>query len=82
MSQHDWIPSRLGHGETMCRRCFITNREAAALGEMHCSIPPKNSEAQDTPPSGQGHIERGGSTDDAGVLSEHQAHPVNDNATR
>jgi hypothetical protein len=29
---HDWIPSTLGHGETMCRRCFITNREAAALG--------------------------------------------------
>lgn len=29
--QHDWIPSTLGHGETMCRRCCITNREAAAL---------------------------------------------------
>lgn len=29
---HDWIPSRLGHGETMCSRCLITNREAAVLG--------------------------------------------------
>ncbi len=30
--QHNWIPSTLGHGETMCSRCFITNREAAVLG--------------------------------------------------
>lgn len=33
MSKHNWIPSTLGHGETMCSRCKITNREAAALGE-------------------------------------------------
>lgn len=32
MMQHDWIPSTLGHGETMCSACFVTNREAAALG--------------------------------------------------
>lgn len=39
--QHDWIPSTLGHGETMCRRCFITNREAAALGLTNsCDVPP------------------------------------------
>lgn len=37
--QHDWIPSPLGHGETMCNRCFVTNREAAALGENECSAP-------------------------------------------
>jgi hypothetical protein len=38
---HDWIPSRLGHGETMCRRCFVTNREAAALGITNvCDTPP------------------------------------------
>jgi hypothetical protein len=38
---HDWIPSTLGHGETMCRRCKITNREAAALGvEDRCSANP------------------------------------------
>lgn len=32
---HDWIPSTLGHGETVCRRCFMTNREAAALGKLN-----------------------------------------------
>lgn len=31
-SPHDWQPSTLGHGELMCARCFVTNREAAALG--------------------------------------------------
>jgi hypothetical protein len=30
--QHNWVPSTLGHGETMCSRCFITNCEAAVLG--------------------------------------------------
>lgn len=40
--QHDWIPSTLGHGETMCRRCFVTNREAVALGISNtCDVPPK-----------------------------------------
>lgn len=29
---HDWIKSTLGHGETMCRNCSITNREADVLG--------------------------------------------------
>lgn len=38
---HDWIKSTLGHGETMCSRCFITNREAAALGQSNaCDVPP------------------------------------------
>lgn len=32
---HDWIPSTLGHGETMCRKCLITNREAAVLGLLN-----------------------------------------------
>lgn len=42
MSAHDWIPSTLGHGETMCRKCFITNREAAVLGLLnHCDAPEK-----------------------------------------
>ena len=37
---HEWVPSRLGHGETMCARCLITNREAAVLGLMgRCSAP-------------------------------------------
>lgn len=40
MSEHDWIKSTLGHGETMCRKCFITNREAAVLGELnYCNVP-------------------------------------------
>jgi hypothetical protein len=39
--QHDWIKSTLGHGETMCSSCFITNREAAALGKTNeCDVPP------------------------------------------
>lgn len=33
MIPHNWIPSTLGHGETMCSRCRMTNREALALGE-------------------------------------------------
>lgn len=39
--EHDWEPSRLGHGEMMCKRCFATNREAAALGLIECDAPPK-----------------------------------------
>jgi len=39
--QHEWVKSTLGHGETMCRRCWITNREAAALGLTNtCDAPP------------------------------------------
>lgn len=34
---HEWVESKLGHGETMCRRCLMTNREAAVLGALnHC----------------------------------------------
>lgn len=32
---HDWVKSTLGHGETMCSRCRITNREAAVLGKLN-----------------------------------------------
>jgi hypothetical protein len=40
-TQHDWIASTLGHGETMCSRCFVTNREAAVLGITNtCDVPP------------------------------------------
>lgn len=43
---HDWVPSTLGHGETMCRRCFVTNREAAALGITNvCDAPPPTPKA-------------------------------------
>lgn len=30
--RHKWVKSTLGHGETMCELCCMTNREAAALG--------------------------------------------------
>lgn len=41
MPQHDWVKSTLGHGEQMCSRCKITNREAAALGQLNdCDVPP------------------------------------------
>lgn len=33
--QHDWVKSNLGHGESMCRNCLITNREAAVLGRLN-----------------------------------------------
>lgn len=40
MAKHDWIKSTLGHGETMCSRCCMTNREAAVLGKSEsCDVP-------------------------------------------
>jgi hypothetical protein len=36
---HDWTESTLGHGELMCRRCRMTNREAAVLGELYACEP-------------------------------------------
>lgn len=40
MSRHKWIKSTLGHGELMCAKCGITNREAAALRCMEeCIVP-------------------------------------------
>lgn len=33
--QHRWAKSKLGHGEFMCAKCFMTNREAAALGQTY-----------------------------------------------
>jgi hypothetical protein len=36
MTQHTWVPSRLGHGEAMCSVCYMTNREAMVLG-MQCN---------------------------------------------
>ncbi len=35
MGEHIWVRSTLGHGDQMCSRCKITNREAAALGELN-----------------------------------------------
>lgn len=33
---HDWIPSTLGHGNTMCRRCKVTDLEAESIGLDEC----------------------------------------------
>jgi hypothetical protein len=34
---HEWQRSTLGHGETMCKHCFGTNRELAVIGDLnHC----------------------------------------------
>lgn len=50
--QHDWIPSTLGHGDTMCRRCFVTNLEAAAIGITECDPPlPKAANENTTTPT-------------------------------
>jgi hypothetical protein len=38
--EHDWVKSMLGHGDTMCRRCFVTNLEATAINMTKCSVPP------------------------------------------
>lgn len=37
--KHNWVPSTLGHGETMCTKCWATNREAAVLGMIYCDKP-------------------------------------------
>lgn len=49
MPQHTWVPSRLGHGDMMCSRCFATNLEAAALGILNdCDAPePKPAASND-----------------------------------
>ena len=33
---HIWVDSTLGHGETMCEKCFMTNREWDAIGQPEC----------------------------------------------
>lgn len=41
MSQHKWVRSTLGHGESMCEYCKATNREIAVIGDMnHCPDAP------------------------------------------
>ena len=34
-NMHKWVESTLGHGDVMCSKCLITNREAAMLGELN-----------------------------------------------
>lgn len=39
---HKWVTSTLGHGDSMCKYCSITNMEAAVLGELdHCDKAPE-----------------------------------------
>lgn len=46
---HRWVKSNLGHGETMCAKCFVTNREAAVLGELNvCPVADKQGAERDT----------------------------------
>lgn len=33
-TRHVWRPSRLGHGESQCRHCLMTNREAVILMQV------------------------------------------------
>lgn len=47
--QHDWIKSTLGHGDLMCRRCFVTSLEAAAIGMTECEPPPPKAANQNAP---------------------------------
>lgn len=38
---HSWIPSTLGHGDTMCEHCCMTSAEANALGRLDdCAYAP------------------------------------------
>lgn len=48
---HIWVPSKLGHGEMMCSRCSITNREAAVLGLLD-QCEPANTNTGTQPASG------------------------------
>ncbi len=46
VQQHVWEKSVLGHGDLMCSRCKVTDREAGALGEMNICMwvdPPASS---------------------------------------
>lgn len=38
-TSHNWVKSTLGHGETMCTKCWCTNREAAVLGMLDRCTP-------------------------------------------
>lgn len=47
--QHDWVKSTLGHGNTMCRRCCVTDLEAAAIGMTECDAPAPKAANQNAP---------------------------------
>jgi len=42
---HNWVKSRLGHGEQQCTYCYATNREIAVIGDLnHCPDAPVTKE--------------------------------------
>lgn len=52
MRQHAWVNSTLGHGDMMCRHCFITNREAEAIGTLElCDYQPLERTPKEGPPN-------------------------------
>ena len=46
---HNWVPSRLGHGEWQCSYCLATNREIAVIGDPnHCPDHPAKKGPEET----------------------------------
>ena len=38
--EHDWLPTTIGNGEKICRRCWNTNTQLAAAGQLlECTEP-------------------------------------------
>lgn len=57
MPQHNWIRSTLGHGETMCSKCHVTNREAAVIGTLNeCEVPDAAPPPTEMPPWKATHV--------------------------
>lgn len=61
---HDWKPSKLGHGNMMCSRCYTTDLEAAALGitavcDAPAPPPPKAANANRPADDGYDEIDDG-----------------------
>lgn len=69
---HNWITSRLGHGEHQCTYCHATNREIAVIGDInHCPDAPLPEEGMDlTAELGADHIARDHELDPLGVCDD------------
>jgi len=52
MTEHQWTKSTLGHGDVMCAKCLITNREAAVLGTLNDCPHPSHTKPTLNPPNG------------------------------
>jgi hypothetical protein len=58
MATHIWVTSTLGHGDAMCQRCKITNREAMALNKFnHCDYDVKQKIVCEDPNSNVVHVD-------------------------